>query len=364
MPLRWYSILFLLLPLSALSQKGKLETHYYHLDLKQSEGEVDKDGNKTGLWKFWSAEGDLVKTATYKNGVLHGEKQVEVLHPNTGLAMVFNEKLYEIALRRQKISALDTIIERMYYKDGMLDGIKSVFDDNGKLISEIEFKEDEKHGQERIYNPKGGRITERHFYFKGESDSAYFYNKLGEIEQKTILQKNGHEINRYYIQEKLYQQIESYEVDGGIERISCYWRSGILEKCDTLMEYYTVADEDAYVVPDDSVTASPEEEIFFITEVMPEFPGGFAEMYKFIQSNIKIDTSKVQHPVDKNIFAGFVVRKDGSITDIKILRGIEPELDNAVIELISKMPAWIPGKQNGRVVNVEYKIPVKIKIDE
>lgn len=97
------------------------------------------------------------------------------------------------------------------------------------------------------------------------------------------------------------------------------------------------------------------EEVFTVVENPPEFPGGQDELDKFIQENLKSSRRFKKG----NAYVQFIVEKDGSLTDIKIIRGLSPSQDKEVLRLISIMPKWIPGKQREKNVRVRYVLPVK-----
>ncbi|MBK5285295.1 MAG: TonB family protein [Bacteroidia bacterium] len=108
-------------------------------------------------------------------------------------------------------------------------------------------------------------------------------------------------------------------------------------------------------------TTKSHETIFTICEQMPEFPGGEKEWNKFLTENIKYPLDLERKKVGKAVYVTFVVEKDGSITGIKILRGLNEAIDGDVMRVMKMMPRWIAGKQNGKTVNVQYNFPVKFE---
>lgn len=103
------------------------------------------------------------------------------------------------------------------------------------------------------------------------------------------------------------------------------------------------------------------DEVFDVVEEQPQFPGGTEELYKFIISNFKID-STLATPINGKIYVGFVVDKDGTITQPKIMRGMQQEsLNKEALRVVSIMPKWIPGKQGGKEVKVRYYLPILVK---
>lgn len=105
-------------------------------------------------------------------------------------------------------------------------------------------------------------------------------------------------------------------------------------------------------------------EIFNTVEDNPMYPGGVKELYAFINRNLKYPVEAQQANVSGKVFAQFVVRQDGSISDIKILKGMGFGCDEETVRVIAQMPKWKPGKQNGRPVNVRFTMPVAFTMEE
>ena len=106
----------------------------------------------------------------------------------------------------------------------------------------------------------------------------------------------------------------------------------------------------------------PEGEVFQVVEEMPEFPGGMQECMKFLGKNIKYPPQAMDNGVQGRVIVTFVVMKDGSITDAKVVRGVDPLLDAEALRVINLFPKWKPGKQRGKAVNVKYTVPVMFRL--
>ena len=104
------------------------------------------------------------------------------------------------------------------------------------------------------------------------------------------------------------------------------------------------------------------EEVFTHVEQMPKFPGGDAELYKFISNNLNYPAMAIENNVQGRVVVQFVVTKDGSIGNVKVVRSVDRDLDNEAIRVCKKLPKFIPGKQNGQPVNVWYTLPVTFKL--
>ncbi len=116
-----------------------------------------------------------------------------------------------------------------------------------------------------------------------------------------------------------------------------------------------------------------EEVIFVVVENQPEFPGGQAAMMKFLADSIQYPKIAVENGIQGRVICNFVVMKDGSVSDVQIVRGVDPVIDKEAVRVLKLMPNWKPGTQRGKAVNVRYTLPVvfslgkkesKIEIDE
>ncbi len=105
------------------------------------------------------------------------------------------------------------------------------------------------------------------------------------------------------------------------------------------------------------------EDVFLVVENMPMFPGGEKAMYTYIAKNVTYPEKTKQAGIQGRVFIGFIVEKDGSITDVKIDRGVSPEIDQEAIRVIESMPNWKPGEQKGKPVRVQYRLPLKFTLN-
>lgn len=106
------------------------------------------------------------------------------------------------------------------------------------------------------------------------------------------------------------------------------------------------------------------EEIFVVVEEQPEFPGGNAAMMKFLSDNIKYPVIAQENGIQGRVITNFVVEKDGSITDVQVVRGVDPSLDKEAVRVIQSMPKWKPGKQRGSPVRVRFTLPVVFRLQQ
>ena len=104
------------------------------------------------------------------------------------------------------------------------------------------------------------------------------------------------------------------------------------------------------------------DEIFVVVEEQPEFPGGNAAMMNFISENIRYPKEAHQKGIQGRVITNFVVMKDGSISNVQIMRGVDALLDAEAIRVLESMPVWKPGKQRGEPVNVRFTLPVVFRL--
>jgi len=107
-----------------------------------------------------------------------------------------------------------------------------------------------------------------------------------------------------------------------------------------------------------------EEEIFIIVEQTPEYPGGDEARLNFLRNNIKYPQMAREAGIQGTVYVGFVVEKDGSVTQVKIMRGIGGGCDEEAIRVTKLMPKWKAGKQRGKEVRVSYNMPIKFTLQD
>ena len=105
-----------------------------------------------------------------------------------------------------------------------------------------------------------------------------------------------------------------------------------------------------------------DDKIFQVVEDQPEFPGGMEGLMKHLSKEIKYPKEAQEKGTQGRVIVQFVVRKDGSITDAKIMKPVDPLLDAEALRVVSEMPNWIPGKQRGEAVNVRFTLPVTFRL--
>ncbi len=100
----------------------------------------------------------------------------------------------------------------------------------------------------------------------------------------------------------------------------------------------------------------------YITEQMPTYPNGDAALMTFISKNLKYPKEAIKKRIEGKVILGFVIDSTGIVKDVSVLRSLDPACDKEAIRVVKLLPKWIPGKQDGKKVNVRYTLPVKLKL--
>lgn len=118
-------------------------------------------------------------------------------------------------------------------------------------------------------------------------------------------------------------------------------------------------------VEKDSIESEVEEVVFcYVTEKMPIFPGGDAELFKFISTNIQYPNSAIKNKLQGKVIVQFTINANGKIENTKVVRSLSTDCDNEAIRLVNKFPQWTPGQQRGKNVAVKYTLPINFKLTD
>ncbi|MDL2223950.1 TonB family protein [Bacteroidales bacterium OttesenSCG-928-M06] len=123
------------------------------------------------------------------------------------------------------------------------------------------------------------------------------------------------------------------------------------------LEDYSVVEIEEIIVEEEE--ADEADEPFRFVEVMPEYPGGAEAMFKYISENISYPQEASENGIQGTVYVQFVVKEDGAISDIKVIRSVDKLLDDEAVRIVQLMPKFIPGKQNGKNVSVYYSLPIR-----
>ena len=106
-----------------------------------------------------------------------------------------------------------------------------------------------------------------------------------------------------------------------------------------------------------------DEEFFMVVENMPEFPGGDLGLMKFIQKNVRYPAIAKEYNITGKVYVSFIVDRQGSVTNVKIVRGVDKNLDAEALRVVSLLPKYKPGKQRGKAVRVMFTIPINFTLN-
>ena len=124
----------------------------------------------------------------------------------------------------------------------------------------------------------------------------------------------------------------------------------------------------AQEVESEEILTIEEEEIkndvFVLVEQMPEFPGGQEAMFKFLSATIIYPKEARDNGIEGKVFVNFTIEKDGSINEVKVIRGVHPLLDEEAVRVVESFPKWKPGKQKGKTVRVSYNLPLNFVLNK
>ncbi len=135
----------------------------------------------------------------------------------------------------------------------------------------------------------------------------------------------------------------------------------------SLMLLSSIASYGQEIVPPPPMPPEPpveivEDEVFQIVEIQPEFPGGIEKMMQFISNNFQYPQIDMDNGIQGRVYVSFVVERDGTISTLKVLRGVSKTIDAEAIRVIKKMPNWKPGEQAGKKVRVKYILPIRAEL--
>ena len=108
---------------------------------------------------------------------------------------------------------------------------------------------------------------------------------------------------------------------------------------------------------------TPENYVFTFVDERPEFPGGgYAALYKWLHEHLEYPEIARENNIQGRVYCQFTVNRDGSISEIKVIKGVTPILDREAVRTLQKMPKWKPGKRNGKTVRTQFQVSVAFKL--
>jgi protein TonB len=120
------------------------------------------------------------------------------------------------------------------------------------------------------------------------------------------------------------------------------------------------------IVEDVAMTTGPTEtsvpETFLVVEQMPEFPGGINEMMRYLARNTIYPPIAFDNDITGTVQVSFVINTDGKVVEVALAKGADRYLDKEALRVVNTMPAWKPGKQNGKKVRVKFTVPIRFQL--
>lgn len=120
--------------------------------------------------------------------------------------------------------------------------------------------------------------------------------------------------------------------------------------------------DDTFIANEIQRMTSTDDDVYEVVEKMPEFPGGIAELMKYLRNNVRYPVEAHKAGIQGRVVVSFVISKDGTVKDAKIVRSVDKSIDAEALRVISTMPKWQPGYQDGKAVSVRYTVPVTFRL--
>ena len=114
--------------------------------------------------------------------------------------------------------------------------------------------------------------------------------------------------------------------------------------------------------PEPPKQEAEQNKVFDVVEQQPQYPGGMGALNQWLGSNIKYPAMAAENGIEGRVIVQFVVERDGSVSGVHVVRGVDSSLDKEATRVVAQMPKWIPGKQNGSAVRVKYTVPVTFRL--
>ena len=198
--------------------------------------------------------------------------------------------------------------------------------------------------------PKDGKVFYALSYDK-TSRTAFIYNEYvcGYYDVPEFI-RSGFEAGANNLQGKNPSEYNK-RVEEIMNAISVYW-----QRKDSLKSVKSKKS------PVQAQLAAGESDLYDVVEEMPSFPGGMAALMKYLQMSIKYPPVAEESRIQGRVVCTFVVERDGTITDIRVVKSVEPSLDKEAVRVIGAMPKWNPGKHKGEAVRVKYTFPIAFRL--
>jgi TonB family protein len=239
------------------------------------------------------------------------------------------------------------------------DGVKLTFFKNGNKESVTNYKNGSKTGDEISYFPNGKLYVQKSYPDNGKPDNSFRDDftivLLNDSTGKTLM-TNGNGYYQAYDTDFSYVKEEGEMKDG---KMTGTWKGNFKDDNITFTENY----DNGALISGASVNKEGKTTTYIKSRMqMPEFEGGVQAFSLYLGKNIKYPANARKYGVEGRVILSFSVEKDGTITDIKVIRSVNPELDEEALRVLRKSPNWIPGTRFGLPVKVKYAVPIMFKL--
>lgn len=277
-------------------------------------GQFDNEGFPDGTWaKDYEKDGNrFIDTEKYVHGILIAK---QTKNESTG-----------------KIERSQFYIDPQKFVAAYSPGMDSVIIDGFICKLEMRFTEDETN----YYHGK------KPFFYSGRVGKYYAFASEEERDWQRLPDIIGANIRGYFFMSKVEK---GFGTEQSIYQGIPYKEIAIVGK-----------------IEEETIESPTEGEVFDMVERMPQFPGGTEKLNEFLSTHMQYPKEAQDKGIEGRVMVAFVVNRDGSISDAKVARKVDPSLDNEALRVINSMPRWIPGQQGGKNVRVRYTLPLLFRL--
>ena len=323
-----------------------------------------KNGVKDGTWTYKNkTAGESITFADFSAVINYADGRMEGTLNNAGIIFQMrNNRITGQVKKIKKTRNEDWTLTGQFDEEGFPDG---TWTKNYKSYGNL-YEDTEKyvHGllvAKQTKNESTGEITRYEFKDVNPQEYLVAYNPdkdstiVGKlICQEKIYSKQG-ENNYSYLEDGLMPEIFGVEIRTIVEKIK--EESGFGSEQE---KYEGIPFKEIVVIG--KIEAPDEGEVFDLVEQMPQFPGGNTKLMEYLSTHVQYPEEAQKKGIQGRVFVSFVVNRDGSISDAKVARSVDPSLDNEALRVINSMPHWIPGQQGEKNVRTRYTLPITFRL--
>lgn len=332
-------------------KKEGVRITYYWNGNKRYESNFYK-GIQKGIEKSFSYSGTLLSETYYKNGKKSGKK---IRYSEGRVSEIMNYSNGKLNGPNITLNAENKTIDSCFYLAGKVTGLSVSYYDSGKLKDSVTYVKGKRNGLfKRFYET--GELMDIVLYEQGKvigDDMGYF--KDGSIKDSTHYyegKKNGTSVGYFSNGNLKWKTTYSNGKREGAS--SSFWKNGNPKRKEVYQNNEFISGE--------CFTQSGEDTSYFKIEIQPTFPNGFEGLMMYLGKRIKYPQQAKMTGTTGKVYVQFIVEKDGSLSEIKTLRGIGEGCDEEAMRAVKNMPIWEPGSQKGKPVRVRFVLPVNFTL--